>query len=426
MAETGTVTPPDDDISPGELLPLGRRFGIVLVLGFLTALGPLTIDMYLPSLPTITTDLHAGAAAVQLTLTGTLVGLAFGQLLVGPLADAVGRRRPLLGGIAVHVLASVLCVVAPNLAVLGSLRVLQGLGAAAATVVAMAMVRDLFDGLAAARLFSRLMLVVGVAPILAPTVGGLVLNWTSWRGVFVVLTAVGVAIMAASALVLPETLPVAHRRNGGVLGTVRDYGRLFTDRVYVGLILVAGLAMAALFAYVSGASFVFQDSFGMSEQQFALIFAGGAVGLIGATQFNVRLLRRWTPQQIMGGALLAGLASGLVLLVLAATGTGGLVGILIPLWVVLTMVGLAMPNAPALALSRHGEAAGTAAALLGAVQFGVGALAAPLVGVLGVGAVAMAVVVFGGMLAATLVCFLVVRPHRLPVERLEPALAVAH
>ncbi|GIF06619.1 multidrug effflux MFS transporter [Actinoplanes siamensis] len=420
------MTPPDDDISPGELLPLGRRFGIVLVLGFLTALGPLTIDMYLPSLPTITTDLHAGAAAVQLTLTGTLVGLAFGQLLVGPLADAVGRRRPLLGGIAVHVLASVLCVVAPNLAVLGSLRVLQGLGAAAATVVAMAMVRDLFDGLAAARLFSRLMLVVGVAPILAPTVGGLVLNWTSWRGVFVVLTAVGVAIMAASALVLPETLPVAHRRNGGVLGTVRDYGRLFTDRVYVGLILVAGLAMAALFAYVSGASFVFQDSFGMSEQQFALIFAGGAVGLIGATQFNVRLLRRWTPQQIMGGALLAGLASGLVLLVLAATGTGGLVGILIPLWVVLTMVGLAMPNAPALALSRHGEAAGTAAALLGAVQFGVGALAAPLVGVLGVGAVAMAVVVFGGMLAATLVCFLVVRPHRLPVERLEPALAVAH
>jgi DHA1 family bicyclomycin/chloramphenicol resistance-like MFS transporter len=426
VAQTRIVTPPDDGLYPGDLLPLGRRFRIVLVPGFLTALGPLTIDMYLPSLPTITTDLHASAATVQLTLTGTLVGLAFGQLLVGPLSDAIGRRRPLLGGIAVHVLASVLCVIAPNLALLGTLRVLQGLGAAAAAVVAMAIVRDLFDGLAAARLFSRLMLVVGVAPILAPTIGGLVLNWTSWRGVFVVLTVIGVALMAASALVLPETLPATRRRNGGVLGTVRDYGRLFTDRVYVGLILVAGLAMAALFAYVSGSSYVFQDGYGLSAQQFALIFAGGAVGLIGATQFNVLLLRRWTPQQIMGGALLAGVGFGLVLLILAAAEIGGLAGILIPLWSVLAMVGLALPNAPALALSRHGEAAGTAAALLGAVQFGVGALAAPLVGILGVGAVAMAVVVFGGMLAATLVCFLMVQPHRLPVEQPEPAVALAH
>jgi DHA1 family bicyclomycin/chloramphenicol resistance-like MFS transporter len=380
--------------------------------------------MYLPSLPTITTDLHAGAAAVQLTLTGTLVGLAFGQLLVGPLSDAYGRRLPLLAGIGVHVLASVLCVVAPDLALLGALRVLQGLGAAAAAVIAMAMVRDLFDGLAAARLFSRLMLVVGVSPILAPAIGGFVLNWTSWRGVFVVLTLIGVALMTASALVLPETLTTERRRNGGVRGTVRDYGRLFTDRVYVGLILVAGLAMAALFAYVSGSSFVLQDEFGLSQQQFALVFAAGAVGLIGATQLNVRLLRRWTPQQIMAASLLAGLGFGLILLVTAATGLGGLAGLLIPLWLVLAMVGLAMPNAPALALSRHGETAGTAAALLGAVQFGVGALAAPLVGILGVGAVAMATVVFGGMLAATLVCFLVVRPGRLPVEQPTEQLAV--
>jgi DHA1 family bicyclomycin/chloramphenicol resistance-like MFS transporter len=420
------LTPPAENLSPGELLPLGRRFRIVLVLGFLTALGPLTIDMYLPSLPTISTDLQASAAAVQLTLTGTLVGLAFGQLLVGPLSDAVGRRMPLLAGIAVHMLASVLCVIAPNLAMLGTLRVLQGLGAAAAAVVATAMVRDLFDGLSAARLFSRLMLVVGVAPILAPTIGGLVLNWTSWRGVFVVLTVIGVTIMAVSALVLPETLPATRRRNGGVLGTVGDYGRLFTDRVYVGLILVAGLAMAALFAYVSGSSYVLQNGFGLSEQQFALVFAGGAVGLIGATQLNVRLLRRWAPQQIMGVSLLAGLGFALVLLVLAATEVGGLVGILIPLWLTLATVGLILPNAPALALSRHGEAAGTAAALLGAVQFGVGALAAPLVGILGVGPVAMAIVVFGGMLAATVVCFLVVQPHRLPAEQPQPAAALAH
>ncbi|MCA2216433.1 multidrug effflux MFS transporter [Jidongwangia harbinensis] len=425
MVETRTVTLPETDPSPGELLPPGRRFRIVLVLGLLTALGPLTIDMYLPALPTITDDLGATAAAVQLTLTGTLVGLALGQLLVGPLSDAIGRRVPLLAGVGVHVLASVLCVIAPNLAVLGGLRVLQGLGAAAASVVAMAIVRDLFSGLAAAKLFSRLMLVVGVAPILAPTIGGQTLQFTSWRGVFVVLAVAAVAIMAAAAVVLPETLPVQRRRHGGMAGTVRDYGRLLTDRVYVGLILVAGLAMAALFAYVSGSAYVLQDGFGLSEQQFAFVFAGGAVGLIGATQCNVRLLRRWTPQQILAGSLLAGLGFGLVLLVLAATGTGGLAGILIPLWLVLATVGLALPNAPALALSRHGEAAGTAAALLGAVQFGVGALAAPLVGVLGVGAVAMAVVVFGGMLAATLVCFLVVQPHRLPVEKNEPVVALA-
>jgi DHA1 family bicyclomycin/chloramphenicol resistance-like MFS transporter len=236
-----------------------------------------------------------------------------------------------------------------------------------------------------------------------------------------------VALMTASALVLPETLPTERRRNGGVRGTVRDYGRLFTDRVYVGLILVAGLAMAALFAYVSGSSFVLQDEFGLSQQQFALVFASGAVGLIGATQLNVRLLRRWTPQQIMAASLLGGLGFGLILLGTASTGLGGLAGLLIPLWLVLAMVGLALPNAPALALSRHGETAGTAAALLGAVQFGVGALAAPLVGILGVGAVAMAVVVFGGMLAATVVCFLVVQPHRLPAEQPEQqVIAVVH
>jgi MFS transporter, DHA1 family, multidrug resistance protein len=411
--------------SPGELMPARSRLRLVLVLGILIALGPLTIDMYLPSLPTITADLHAGAAAVQLTLTGTLAGLALGQLLVGPLSDAVGRRAPLLAGVAVHILASILCVMAPNLAVLGTLRVLQGLGAAAASVVAMAIVRDLFTGLAAAKLFSRLMLVMGAAPILAPTLGGIVLRWASWRGVFVVLALFGIAILTVTALALPETLPAESRRSGGVLGTVRDYGRLFADRAFVGLILVAGLSMAALFAYVAGSSFVFQEQYGLSEQQFGFVFGAGAVGLITATQLNVRLLRRWTPSQVLVSALAFGAVAGLVLLLFAATGFGGIAGVLVPLWLVLASAGLAFPNAPALALSRHGEAAGTAAALLGAVQFGVGALAAPLVGVLGVGATAMALVVAGGMVAANLVLALVVRPWQLPADDAEPAVAVA-
>jgi DHA1 family bicyclomycin/chloramphenicol resistance-like MFS transporter len=415
----------DDQRTTGERMTSRQRLKLVLVLGFLIAIGPLTIDLYLPSLPTITDDLQATAAAVQLTLTGTLAGLALGQLLIGPVSDAVGRRVPLLFGIGVHILASVLCVIAPNLATLGTLRVLQGLGAAAAAVVAMAIVRDLFTGLAAARLLSRLMLVMGAAPVLAPTLGGIVLNWTSWRGVFVVLALLGIAMLTVTALALPETLPVERRRNGGVRGTVRDYGRLFTDRAYIGLILVAGLGMAALFAYVSGSSFVFQEQYGLSEQQFGFVFGAGAVGLITATQLNVRLLRRWSPSQILMSALGAGAVAGLVLLLCAATGFGGIAGLLVPLWSVLAAAGLAFPNAPALALSRHGETAGTAAALLGAVQFGVGALAAPLVGVLGTGAVGMALVIAGGMLAAN-VMLLVARPWQLPVEAVDPAAVAAH
>ncbi|MFG3601417.1 multidrug effflux MFS transporter [Micromonospora chersina] len=402
----------------------GQQLRLVLVLGSLIAIGPLTIDMYLPALPAITADLETTSAAVQLTLTGTLAGLALGQLLIGPLSDAVGRRLPLLAGIALHILASLLCVVAPTVQVVGALRVLQGLGVAATSVVAMAVVRDLFSGAAFARLFSRLMLVMGAAPILAPTLGSGLLRWSDWRGVFVALAVFGLLLVVVAAVGLRETLPAERRRHGGLAAVGRDYRALLRDRTFVGLVLVAGLAMAALFAYVAGSSFVFQERYGLDEQQFGLAFGAGAVGLITATQFNVRLLRRYTPQRILVTALAVGTAAGLVLLTFAATGVGGLAAVLASLWVVLAAAGLAMPNAPALALSRHGEAAGTAAALLGAVQFGVGALAAPLVGVLGTGSVAMAAVVAGGMAVALVVLLTVVRPARL--AEVEPvAVAVA-
>ncbi|GAB3059282.1 multidrug effflux MFS transporter [Micromonospora schwarzwaldensis] len=410
------------DLTPGDLMSRGQRLRLVLVLGSLIAVGPLTIDMYLPALPAIVEDFATTSAAVQLTLTGTLAGLALGQLLIGPLSDAVGRRRPLIAGLVLHVVASSLCVVAPNVAVLGALRVVQGLGVAATAVVAMAVVRDLFSGAAFATLLSRLLLVMGAAPILAPTLGGGVLRWTDWSGVFVVLAVFGVLLVVVAALGLPETLPPARRRRGGVLATGSLYASLLRDRVFVGLVLVAGLAMAALFAYVAGSSFVLQQGYGLDEQQFGLAFGAGAVGLIGATQYNVRLLRRFPPQRILVAALCAGTLAGLALVVFAVTDVGGLPALLVSLWLVLAAAGLAMPNAPALALSRHGEAAGTASALLGAVQFGVGAVAAPLVGVLGTGAVAMALVVAGGMVAALVVLLVVVRPARL--ADLEPAPAV--
>ncbi|WP_203705395.1 multidrug effflux MFS transporter [Asanoa iriomotensis] len=397
-------------------MTLRQRVRLVVVLGSLIAVGPLTIDMYLPALPALTDDLETTSTAVQLTLTGTLVGLALGQLVIGPLADAYGRRRPLLAGLALHVVASALCVVAPSIGVLGVLRVIQGLGVAATTVVAMAVVRDLFSGTAFARLFSRLMLVMGLAPILAPTVGSAVLEATNWRGVFVVLGAFGVLLTITALVALRETLPPSRRRVGGVVDTVRTYGSLLTDRVFVGMVLVAGFGMAAVFSYVAGSSFVFQDQYGLDERQFGIAFGAGAVGLIAATQLNVRLLRRHTPQRVLVVALAGGTAAGALLIAFAATGFGGLATLLAALWLVLFAGGLAMPNASAVAMTRHGEAAGTAAALLGAVQFGTGALAAPLVGVLGNDSVAMAVVVAGGMVAATSALLLVARPHRMPAE----------
>jgi DHA1 family bicyclomycin/chloramphenicol resistance-like MFS transporter len=395
---------------------------MVLVLGAFIALGPLTIDLYLPALPTITEDLRTTSAAVQLTLTGTLLGLALGQLVLGPLSDALGRRRPLLAGTAVHVLASLLVLVAPNILVLGLLRVLQGAGAAAGAVIAIAVVRDLYSGRAAATMLSRLFLVLGAAPVLAPTLGGEVLRFTSWRGVFGVLAVFGVLLVLMGAFLLQETLPPERRRSSGLRGTLGNYRALLRDRTFVGLIVVAGLTMAGLFSYVSGSSFVYQGEFGLDEQQFGLLFGAGAFWLIGATQFNPVLLRRFEPQQILVAATIAGAVAGLVLLVFASTGFGGLAGVVGPLWAVLAAGGLGLPNAPALALQRHGEAAGTAAALLGAVQFSVGALVAPIVGLLGNDAVAMGVVILGALLLALLTLFVVVRPWQLTAAE-EPAAA---
>jgi MFS transporter, DHA1 family, multidrug resistance protein len=390
-----------------------RTARTALTLGAFVALGPLTIDMYLPALPTIATELETTSAAVQLTLTGTLVGLALGQLVLGPLSDRFGRRRPLMAGTALHVIASLLVLVAPDITTLGVLRLLQGVGTAAGSVIAIAVVRDLFDGRAAATMLSRLFLVIGAAPVLAPTIGGEVLRFTSWRGVFLLLAVYGLLLLAVGAFLLRETLPPERRSTAGVAGTLRGYRSLFRDRAYVGLVLVAGLTMAGLFSYVSGSSFVYQDEFGLDEQQFGLLFGAGAVWLIAATQLNPVLLRWFSPAQVLVAGTVAGAAAGVLLLVLAATGTGGLFAVAVPLWAVLFASGLALPNAPALALSRHGEAAGTAAALLGAVQFGVGAAVSPLVGLLGNDAVAMGMVIVGSLVLAIVVLVVVVRPWEL-------------
>jgi DHA1 family bicyclomycin/chloramphenicol resistance-like MFS transporter len=380
---------------------------MILVLGALITLGPLTIDMYLPALPKIGEELSVSSSIAQLTLTGTLAGLALGQLVVGSLSDSLGRRRPLLAGIVLHMAASVLCFLAPNIVVLGIARGLQGMGASAAAVVAIAVVGDLYSGNTAATVMSRLMLVLGVAPVLAPSLGAAVLLRGSWHWVFVALVILAGLLLVMAALALPETLPPSHRRPLKVRGIVTTYGQLLRDARFVILVLVAALGMSGLFAYISAAPFVLQGRYGLDQQMFAAVFAAGAIALIGSTQFNVVLLRRFRPQTITVAALASASVAGLVFIGLTVADVGGLVGFLVPVMAILTAMGFVIPNAPAVALSRHSEAAGTAAALLGAAQFGLGALVAPLVGALGNGALALATVMTAGMAIALVALLLV-------------------
>jgi DHA1 family bicyclomycin/chloramphenicol resistance-like MFS transporter len=375
---------------------------MIAVLGALVALGPLTIDMYLPALPKIADELSVSSSVAQLTLTGTLAGLALGQLIVGPLSDSLGRRRPLMAGIVVHMLASVLCLFAPNIAVLGVGRGLQGMGAAAAMVVAIAVVGDLYADNVAATVMSRLMLVLGVAPVLAPSLGAAVLLKASWHWVFAALVVMAAALLLLAAMALPETLPVSHRRPLHVRSIAATYVELLRDVRFVILVLVAALGMSGLFAYIAGASFVLQSHYGLDQQAFALVFGAGAIALIGATQINVVLLRRFSPQVIVVWALVAASAAGVVFVGLSLARIGGLFGFVLPVWAILAAMGLVIPNAPAVALSRHPDAAGTAAALLGAAQFGLGAAVAPLVGFLGNDEVALALVMTTGMFIALL------------------------
>jgi MFS transporter, DHA1 family, multidrug resistance protein len=391
--------------------PTGRRYvQLVLVLGALIAMGPLTVDMYLPALPELADDLGATDTGVQFTLTGMLLGLACGQLVIGPVSDALGRRRPLLVGVALHALTSLLCAVAPDVVSLSAVRVLQGFAGAAISVNAMAVVRDLFVGIAAARLLSRLMLVIGVAPVLAPSLGGLILQHTSWRGIFVVLAVCALLLVVVAAFGLKETLPPRRRRSARPVATLRTYRSLLRDPTFVALVLVAGLMMSALFSYVSGSPFVLQGIYGLDPRTFGVVFGCNALGIVLGTQLNPLLLRRYRPSQVLTFAVVAATTASAAMLLTTSTGFGGLFGVLVPLAFVLACCGLALPNTPALALSRHGEAAGTAAAMLGSVQFGVGAVTAPLVGVLGTGtAVPMAAVIFGGAGLAAVLLLTVVR-----------------
>ncbi|MFI6056818.1 multidrug effflux MFS transporter [Streptomyces sp. NPDC051286] len=383
---------------------------VTLVLGGLTALPPLSMDMYLPALPAVTDALHAPAATVQLTLTACLAGMALGQVVVGPMSDRWGRRRPLLLGMAVYVLATAICVFAPTAELLIGFRLLQGLAGAAGIVIARAVVRDLYDGVEMARFFSTLMLISGVAPIVAPLIGGQVLRFTDWRGIFAVLTVVGVVLTLVVWKWLHETLPPEERHSGGIGDALRTMRGLLGDRVFTGYMIAGSLAFAALFAYVSASPFVVQEIYGASPQTFSLLFGINSIGLITVGQINGKLLvGRISLDKALGFGLgvIVLAAVALLLMTSGVFGEVGLIPVAAGLFVLMSAMGLAMPNTNAQALMRTKHAAGSASALLGTSSFLIGAAASPLVGIAGEEtAVPMAVVQVVCAVGA-MACFLV-------------------
>lgn len=421
-AEPGrpTLEVPTSAPAPGPTTTM--RPALIALLGTMTALGAFTVDTYLPSLPTVAAELGSSAPAVQLTISGVLVGAALGQLLVGPISDRFGRRRPALVGITLHVIASLLCVFAPTIETLISLRVLQGVGNSAASITAMAIIRDRLSGGPAARVISRLMLVIGVAPLLAPTVGGLIAGAAGWRAVFAVLALFGLVLWFVVWRWLPETLPPARRSSAGVSGAMRGYRALLADRHFMALAVIPGLAMGALISYVAGSPFVLQEGYGLTAQQFSMLFAVNGIGLVLGSQINAALVLRVLPLGIVRVALPAAVAVAAILLGLSLSGVGGLLGVVLPLLGILFLLGFVMGNASAVALSRHGERAGTAAAVIGATQAGVAGAVSPLVGLLGGDAVAMSITILGSLLLAQLVLTLATPAYRRRGAGAEPVL----
>jgi len=353
---------------------------LVLLLGALAAVGPFTIDLYLPAFSAIASDLEATPDQVQSTLSAYFIGLAVGQMFLGPLSDRLGRRSPLLAGLALYTVASMGCMVAPSIEALAALRFLQALGACAGMVASRAVLRDLYSPRDMARALSLIMLVMGIAPIVAPLVGSALAASFGWRLLFGLLAVYGGAIFVAVGLRLDETLAEPRRLSvGRILTTYVDLARL---RPFTAYALSGALVQGGLFVYIASSSFVFTEVYGLSSTQFALLFGVNATGLIAASQLNERWLRRSTPQAIVPVVLGTFLVASLLMTAAAVTGLGGVGGVAVPLFVCIFCLGFGFPNTTAAAMEPVGDRAGMAAALLGTVQFGVAGLASYVAGLL--------------------------------------------
>lgn len=408
-------------LHPGDSIPHRRRVLYIVLLGALTALGPFTIDLYLPAFPVLQEDFGTTEAAIQLTLAGTMIGFALGQLIVGPLSDKVGRRVPLLVVTALHVVASIAAALAPTLEILSITRVFMGAGAAAGGVVAAAVVRDLFGGKRLVVMLSRLALVSGVAPVLAPLVGSALLVLMPWRGIFVVLGVYGSIMLIAAAIFIPETLPPARRHEKGATTVWQRYRSVLTDRVFIGVLVIGAMTFSGLFSYLSASSFLFQETYAFNPQQYGLLFAANSLGVVVGVQAASRLAARFGPQWVLAWSTGVLVVAGAAIIVTDQLGLG-LWGTVIPLFVFMTGCGFTFPCVQVLALDRHGRAAGTAQSIIGASNFGVAGIITPLVGWISVGAgitaTTMAGVMVGCAVIGALALWIVVRPRT--VERLAP------
>ena len=392
------------------------HFRLALILGALTALGPLAIDTYLPALPTIARDLETTAGLTQISLSVYFVGIALGQAVYGPLSDRLGRKPALHAGLLLFVGASVGCAVAGTVEVLIAFRFLQALGGCAPLVVPRAVVRDYFDERESVRMLSMLVLVMGAAPILAPLAGGQLMTWFGWRSIFWAHAGYAIALAAVVVLALPESLARERRRRERLGAILSIYAQLLRDGAFMRHVLTGALVFSGLLAYIAGSPFVIIELFGVSPQRFGLYFGMNAVGIIAASQVNRWLARRADSRAILRAIVPVSMAAGLALLFNAVTGLGGFAGILVPLFIFIATHGFVMPNTTALAMAPHGAVAGSASALLGSLQFVLGAIAGTLVGVLGNGTA----VPFAGVIAACAVGAFVMHAWQMVASRARP------
>ncbi|HEY9133375.1 MAG TPA: multidrug effflux MFS transporter [Dyella sp.] len=357
-----------------------RFLGAALILGLLSAIGPFAIDMYLPALPSIKESLHTSVDTAQLSLMAFFVSLGVGQLVYGPLSDMFGRKVPIYFGLTVFALCSIGCALAPDIDTLIAFRFFQGLGACAGMVIPRAIVRDMHTGHDAARLMALLMLVFSVSPILAPLTGSLVIQFASWRGIFWTVTGAAVCGLILAMTVLKETRPPELRVDSSVGSALRSYGVLLRDRHYLGLILIGSFGVASFFAYLANSSFILIDHYGLSETQYSMAFSINAVAFIGAAQFAGRFGAKHGLAKVVRTAVTGFAITMLALLAVVAAGFAQLPVLMAMLFVGYGFLGLVIPSTAVLALDEHGKIAGTASAMMGTMQFVVGAI---VVGVIG-------------------------------------------
>ena len=359
-----------------------NKIWMVIILGLLTAFGPLSMDMYLPSLPTVADDFGSTASLAQLSITSCLIGLALGQLVFGPLSDIVGRKKPLIITVTIYTIVSLLCYLSPSIWLFIILRFIQGTAAASGIVIARAASRDMYSGKELTKFMALLALVNGAAPILAPLFGGVILNWFTWRTIFVFLAMIGLVMLISVSFTLPETLPHEHRKQGDLIETLKTFGLLLKDKVFMGIALSQAFVVMSMFAYIAGSPFVLQNIYGVSPQQFSVIFAVNGLGIIIAAQLTGKLSSTIEEIDLLKAGVIMSFIGSLLLIVVVMFSLP-IWAILPALFLVVSSAGVVNTTSFSLGMQRQGEVAGSASAFLGILPFGGGALVSPFVGIMG-------------------------------------------